>query len=142
MEFRIGQFELAHALDKDLMRPVDHDLGDGIVLAQGFNRPETQDFVADIGNEPRLLTLRDGKRVFIEYALAVIANQGLDLMRVLMHRGEHGLLVRCHLIDNALMDTLLDFLIRALRRRVLPFTANTKDIDLTVLSSRPSQARQ
>ena len=142
MEFHVGQFELAHALDEDLMRPVDHDFGDGIVLAQGFNRAEAQDFVADIGNKPRLLALRDGERVFIEHALAVIADQRLDLMRVLMHRGEHGLLGRRHLVNDALVDTLLDLLIGAFRRRVLPLTAGAKNIDLTVLPSRPSQARQ
>ena len=86
--------------------------------------------------------MRDGKRILIEHALAVIRDERLDLMRVLMHRSQHQLLLRRHLIDNALMDTLLDFLIRTLRRHILAVLTGTKNIDLTILTSRPSQARQ
>ena len=142
MELRIRQLELAHALNEDLTRAVDHDLGDGVVLAQGLNRTEAEHLVADVRDEPRLLALRDGKRILIEHALAVVSDERLDLMRVLMHRSQHQLLLRRHLIDNALMDTLLDFLIRALRRHILAVLTGTKNIDLTVLTSRPSQARQ
>lgn len=142
VELRIRQLELAHALDEDLARPIDHDLGDGIVLAQRLDRAEAEHLVADVRDEPRLLALRDGKGILIEHALTVVGDQRLDLMRVLMHRGQHQLLLRRHLIDNALMDTLLDFLIRALRRHILAVLTGTKDIDLTVLTSRPSQARQ
>ena len=142
VELRIRQLELAHALDEDLARAIDHDLGDGVVLAQGLDRAEAEHFIADVRDEPRLLALRDGKRILIEHALAVIRDERLDLMRVLMHRSQHQLLLRRHLIDNALMDTLLDFLIRALRRHILAVLTGTKNIDLTILTSRPSQARQ
>lgn len=142
VELGIRQLELAHALDEDLARAIDHDLGDGIVLAQGLDRAEAEHFIADVRDEPRLLALRDGKRILVEHTLAVIRDERLDLMRVLMHRSQHELLLRRHLIDNALMDTLLDFLIRALCRHILGILTGTKNIDLTILTSRPSQARQ
>ena len=38
----IGQFELAAALDIDLLRAVDHDVGDALVGDQRFERPEPE----------------------------------------------------------------------------------------------------
>ena len=41
-EPHVGQLELAAALDIDLLRPVDHDVGDGLVLEQRLERPEPE----------------------------------------------------------------------------------------------------
>ena len=38
----VGEFELAAALDVDLLRPVDHDVGDGLVGDQRLERAEPQ----------------------------------------------------------------------------------------------------
>ena len=41
-ERHIGQFELAAPLDIDLLCPVDHDIGDGLVFDQRFERAEPE----------------------------------------------------------------------------------------------------
>ena len=41
-ELHVGQFELAAPLDIDLLRPVDHDVADGLVGDQRLKRPEPQ----------------------------------------------------------------------------------------------------
>ena len=41
-ELYVGQFEFAPPLDIDLLRPVDHDVVDGLVGDQRLERPEAQ----------------------------------------------------------------------------------------------------
>ena len=41
----VGQLDLALALDVDLVRAVDHDVGDGVVLEQRLERPEAHHVV-------------------------------------------------------------------------------------------------
>ena len=46
-----GQFKLASALDVDLVEAIDQDVGDGVVLEQGLERPEAKDFVEDFAGQ-------------------------------------------------------------------------------------------
>ena len=48
LERDVGQLELAGALDVDLARAVDHDLGDALVAQQRLERAEADDLVGDL----------------------------------------------------------------------------------------------
>ena len=109
MELHIRELELAHALDEDLLRPVDHDLCDAAVLTQRLDGPEAEHLVTDIRDDLVAITARDGERILFEHLLAVMIDDELNLPRVGIHTREDLLLIRLHLLDDALMDPLLDF---------------------------------
>jgi hypothetical protein len=52
LELDARLFELAAALDVNLLRRVDEDVGDGRVGEQGLQRPEAEQLVADFADEP------------------------------------------------------------------------------------------
>ena len=54
---RGGLFELAAALDVDVERPVDEDVGDLVVFEKRFERPQPDHVVGELGGERGLLDL-------------------------------------------------------------------------------------
>ena len=106
-ELNLGEFQFAHALDKDLRGTIDHNLGDGLILMQGLNRPQPQHIVDDIVHHLRTVAARDSKGVFIGKLLDIAVDNLLDLFAVLCACEQYLLLVRRHIIYDALMCTLL-----------------------------------
>jgi hypothetical protein len=58
-EFNVGEFELALALDINLVRAVDHDVGDGLVAQERLQRPETQHLIDDLVRKRLLFDVRE-----------------------------------------------------------------------------------
>ena len=53
----VGLFELAVPLDIDVERPVHQDVGDFVVIEEGFERPQPDHVVGQLGGERALLDL-------------------------------------------------------------------------------------
>ena len=51
-EGQSGEFQLAGALDVNPVETVDQNVGDGVVLEQGFERTEAEDFVENFARQP------------------------------------------------------------------------------------------
>ena len=82
-------FDHAIALDKDLLRAVDQDVGDGWVLEQRLKRPKAQQLVEHVGDQ--LLALDEIERMILLGQLLAddVADFGLDLrVRHLVERGQ------------------------------------------------------
>ena len=140
VELHLREFQLAHALDEDLIRPIDHDLADGLILMQGLDRSQAQHIVDDIIDHLPAVIMRDGKRILLGKALDIPVDDLLNLGTILMAGQEDGLLARSHLIDNALMDSLLRQKIRF--HSIIFCRFRSKDTHLMVRAIRPPQACQ
>ena len=74
-EGRIDPLDLSVALDVDVGRAVDHDLGDSRVGEERLQRPETGDVVDHLADEAKPLLARQGVPVLTDHAV----HEGLDL---------------------------------------------------------------
>ena len=59
-ERQAGQFQLAGALDVNLIEAIDQNVGDGVVLEQGFERTEAEDLVEDLAGQALALGKTEG----------------------------------------------------------------------------------
>ncbi len=76
-EREVGELELAAALDEDLLRPVDHDVGDGLVGEQRLERPQPEHVVEQHRDEMALLGL-----IELDFLLDQdLADDGAELAR-------------------------------------------------------------
>ncbi len=106
-ELHLRELQLAHALDEDLRRPIDHDFRYRLILMQRLDGPQAQHIVDDIVRHLRAEAARNRKGVFLRELLDIAIDDLLDLIAVLMAGEKHLLLIRRHLIDDALMHPLL-----------------------------------
>ena len=102
LEHDVGQFELARALDVDLARPVDHDLGDGLVAQQRLDRAEADDLVGDLLEHPHALGTGEGEALLVDD----LAEDLLDLAADLDLVGQVEL--RVEVLDHPGLDPELD----------------------------------
>ena len=65
------RFQLAGALDVDLVEAVDQNVGDGVVLEQGFERTEAEDFVENLARQALALGEAEGN----DLAVHRVANE-------------------------------------------------------------------
>ena len=65
-EVHVGQFELAVTFDVGLERPVDHDVGNGIVGQQRFEGPQAQHVVEQQLHDRRLLGAVEAQLLLVE----------------------------------------------------------------------------
>ena len=101
LERDVRQLELAAPLDVDLARPVDHDLGDGLVAQQRLERTEADDLVGDLLEHADALGAREGEALLVDRD----AEDLLDLAAHLDLVGEVEL--RVEVGDDALLDAEL-----------------------------------
>ena len=64
-EAHVGFHHAARALDVDVVEAVDHDVADGGIFEQRFERAEAEDFVEDLFDQPLALGHGHGQR-FVE----------------------------------------------------------------------------
>ena len=74
---------------------------------QRLDGPQAQHIVDDIVRHLRAEAARNRKGVFLRELLDIAIDDLLDLIAVLMAGEKHLLLIRRHLIDDALMHPLL-----------------------------------
>ena len=81
LEDELGRFELAFALDVDLIRLVDQDVRDARIGEQRLERPEAEELVEDVGDERFALEQaeRNGLRLGVEQPDDQPADLGLGL---------------------------------------------------------------
>ena len=75
LERHVGELQLALALDVDLLRPVDHHLGEGLVAQERLERAEAQDLVGDLLEHADALGAREGEALLV----GDLAEELLDL---------------------------------------------------------------
>ena len=102
LEDDVGQLELAAALDVDLARAVDHDLGDGLVAQERLERPEADDLVGDLLEHPDPLGAGEGEAFLVDD----LAEDLLDLAPDLDLVGQVEL--RIQVLDDPVLDPELD----------------------------------
>ena len=114
MELHLSQFQLTQPLDKYLFWSIDHNLGNGLIIEQCLQRPQSQHLITDISHDLGPFSARNRKRVIVDNLLAVAVNNMLNLTAILIQRRQNLLFLRRHFIDDALMNTLFDTLIGGL----------------------------
>ena len=72
--------QLAHALYKDILGTIHHDLGHAVILQQRLQRPQTQDLIPYIGHQRRPFSPGNRKGIFIQHPLAVFIDEILQVM--------------------------------------------------------------
>ena len=138
VELHVRELELAHALDEDLIRAVHHDFRDGRVFEERLDGAEAKHLVADVGEQLIALAARDGEGVLLELFLHIAVDDGRDFIDVLRRGRQRQLLLRRHLLDDALVDALLEDLVRLVGFfRVL---GAVKNLDLDVFFVHASEA--
>lgn len=55
LEAHRGRSQLASSFDEDLAMRVDQNVGDRVILEQGLERPQSQEFVQDVADQAALL---------------------------------------------------------------------------------------
>ena len=102
-----GGLELAVPLDVDLLRSVDEDIGDGWVLHQGLDRPESEGLVFDL--DDKVITLFAAQRCLVEgeHVLDDPANLLLDDFA-----RESIELCEVEPVDQLAVDTSLELVVR------------------------------
>ena len=65
-EGQAGQFQLAGALDVNLVEAVDENIGDGVILQQGFERAQAEYFVQDFARQPLALGKAEGNNLAVD----------------------------------------------------------------------------
>ena len=98
LEDDVGQLELAGSLDVDLARPVDHDLGDGLVAQERLERAETDDLVGDLLEHAHALGTGQGEAFLVDD----LAEDLLDLAAHLDLVGQVEL--RIQVLDDPVLD--------------------------------------
>ena len=112
LEDDVGQLELARALDVDLARAVDHDLGDGLVAQERLERAEADDLVGDLLEHPDALGAGQGEAFLVDD----LAEDLLDLAPDLDLVGQVEL--RVQVLDDPVLDPELDVPERLADRRL------------------------
>ena len=102
LEDDVRQLELAGALDVDLARAVDHDLGDGLVAQERLERAEADDLVGDLLEHPDALGAGQGEALLVDD----LAEDLLDLAADLDLVGQVEL--RVQVLDDPALDPELD----------------------------------
>ena len=104
MELHLRQRQLAFTLHENLLWPVDHDLGDGIVFQKRLQRSQPQHLIANIGHDARPIAPRHGKGIVVQYSVAVRGNQRLDLLTGIVASRKHLPFLGVHLVHDSSMD--------------------------------------
>jgi len=81
-ERHIGKLQLALALDICAEGPVDHDLGDGVVVQEWLDRPEPEDLVHDLLEHPLTLDARDDDAFLVDELVEHLLDGRLDGLRI------------------------------------------------------------
>jgi len=82
LELGGGQGQLSFVLDEDLIRPVDHDLGDRRVGDERLDRPEPEEVVEHRVQQPLLLRLRERQTHLRYHRVERIGDAGRPLLPV------------------------------------------------------------
>ena len=101
LERHVRELQPTFALDVDLLRAVDHHLGDGLVAQERLERPEAEDLVGDLLEHPHPLGAGEGEALLV----GDLAEQLLDLAPHLDLVREVEL--RVHLVDEPVLDAVL-----------------------------------
>ncbi len=101
LERDVRQLQSTLALDVDLLRPVDHELGDRVVAQERLERAEAQDLVRDLLEHPHALGAGEGQALLVRD----LAEELLDLTPDLNLVGEVEL--RVELIDHPVLNSVL-----------------------------------
>ena len=112
LEDDVRELELAGALDVDLARAVDHDLGDRLVAQERLERTETDDLVRDLLEHPDPLGTRQREAFLVDD----LAEDLLDLAPHLDLVGQVEL--RVQVLDDPALDPELDVPERLANRRL------------------------
>jgi hypothetical protein len=80
-ERAVDALDLAAALDVDVVRPVDHDLGDGLVVEQRLERPEARHVVDHLVDKGQPFVARDGEAVLGDHPVHEPADLQADIGR-------------------------------------------------------------
>ena len=72
--------DLAAALDVDVLRPVDHDLGHGLVVEERLDRPEAPDLVEQLLDEPHPLVAGHGEALLRDHPVGDALDPAADLV--------------------------------------------------------------
>ena len=102
LEDHVGQLQLAGALDVDLARAVDHDLGDALVAQERLERPEADDLVGDLLEHPDALGAGQGEAFLVDDLAEDLFDLAPDLD--LVGQVELGIQV----LDDPALDPELD----------------------------------
>ena len=101
LERHVRELQLALALDVDLLRTVDHHLGEGLVAQQRLERAEAQDLVGDLLEHAHALGAGEGEALLV----GDLAEQLLDLAPDLDLVRQVEL--RVQLVDEPVLDAEL-----------------------------------
>ena len=101
LEGDVGQLQPAFTLDVDLLRAVDHDLGDGLVAQERLERAEAEDLVGDLLEHAHALGAGEGEALLV----GDLAEELLDLAPDLDLVAEVEL--RVELVDEPVLDAVL-----------------------------------
>ena len=103
-EAGVGLLELAGALDVDRGGPVDHDLGELLVVEEAVDGAVAQDVVGDVLDELRLVGRRQGRALLSEGLVKLIVDATAEVVL-----GE-ALVVedRPQLVDEVVVDLLAE----------------------------------
>src|SRR5438445_116958 len=78
----VRELQLALALDVRAERPVDHDLGDGVVVQERLDRTESEDLVHDLLEHSLTLDARDDDAFLVDELVEHLLDGRLDRLRV------------------------------------------------------------
>ena len=116
VELDVAGREPAGALDPDVVRAVDHDLGHAVVGEQPLERAVAEDVVGDLERDPRPVVARDAR-----FLGQLVADVGEDPLAQVVRIHVHVVDLRTEIPDHREVHTALDLgeriLVRGNRRR-------------------------
>ena len=72
--------QFAHALYKDILGTIHHDLGHAVILQQRLQRAQAQNLIPYIGYQCRPFSPGNRKGIFIQHPLAVFIDKILQVV--------------------------------------------------------------
>ena len=145
LKLHIRQRELPQLLHENLLRPVDHDLRDGIILQKRLQGTKPQHLVTDFRDKARALPQRHRIGIRLQYPLEVLVDDIIHQTEIIIGhvlRRNNALLLGRDLLHDLAMDHEFQILRPILGDiRLAAFTGG-KDHDLQILPICAPQARQ
>ncbi|CDD80157.1 unknown [Dialister sp. CAG:357] len=111
MELGACQMEFPHPFHINLLRPVHHDFGDGVILQERFNGAVAQDFIAYIRYQPGPFASGHHKRIVLQHPLHVAGNHILNVLAAAVRAVQDFLLFRSHFLYNGTVHIELQGLV-------------------------------
>ncbi len=111
LEDEIGRFELAFALDVDLVRAVDQDVRDARIREQRLERPEPEQLVEDVGDQR--FALEQAERNRLSLGVEQPDDQAADL-RLGLRPADAIQAIEIEAVEERAVDLLLELLVVAL----------------------------